>query len=51
MVASSDFAEKVVAVVLPVNAAVVVALQYAVGRQHHGHHLSLRHISEPTRPY
>ncbi len=33
VVASSDFAEKVVAVVLPVNAAVVVALQYAVGRR------------------
>ncbi len=33
VVADSDFAEKVVAVVLPVNAAVVVALQYAVGRK------------------
>ncbi|HHG8774035.1 TPA: efflux MFS transporter YdeE [Raoultella planticola] len=33
VVADSDFAEKVVAVVLPVNAAVVVALQYAVGRR------------------
>ena len=32
-VASSDFAERVVAVVLPVNAAVVVTLQYAVGRK------------------
>ncbi|WP_039058341.1 efflux MFS transporter YdeE [Enterobacter sp. Bisph1] len=31
-VASSDFAERVVAVVLPVNAAIVVTLQYAVGR-------------------
>ena len=30
---TSDFAEKVVAVVLPVNAAVVVGLQYAVGRR------------------
>ena len=36
---TSDFAEKVVAVVLPVNAAVVVALQYAVGRR-----LSARNI-------
>jgi MFS family permease len=33
VVGDSDFAEKVVAVVLPVNAAVVVALQYAVGRR------------------
>lgn len=33
VVADSVFAEKVVAVVLPVNAAVVVALQYAVGRR------------------
>lgn len=32
-VASSDFAEKVVAVILPVNAAIVVSLQYAVGRK------------------
>ncbi|MBS1205329.1 MAG: transporter [Proteobacteria bacterium] len=32
-VADSDFAEKVVAVVLPVNAAIVVSLQYAVGRK------------------
>ncbi|WLI77308.1 efflux MFS transporter YdeE [Kosakonia sp. H02] len=32
-VASSDFAERVVAVVLPVNAAIVVSLQYAVGRK------------------
>ncbi|WP_342320752.1 efflux MFS transporter YdeE [Kosakonia sp. BYX6] len=32
-VANSDFAEQVVAVVLPVNAAVVVSLQYAVGRK------------------
>lgn len=31
-VASSEFAERVVAVVLPVNAAIVVTLQYAVGR-------------------
>ena len=31
--ATSDFAEKVVAVVLPVNAAMVVGLQYAVGRR------------------
>jgi hypothetical protein len=31
--ADSDFAEKVVAVVLPVNAAVVVTLQYAIGRK------------------
>lgn len=31
--ADSDFAEKVVAVVLPVNAAVVVSLQYALGRK------------------
>lgn len=36
---TSDFAEKVVAVVLPVNAAVVVGLQYAVGRR-----LSARNI-------
>lgn len=33
VVADSDFAEKVVAVVLPVNATVVVSLQYAVGRR------------------
>lgn len=33
VVADGDFAEKVVAVVLPVNAVVVVALQYAVGRR------------------
>ncbi|WP_434641010.1 efflux MFS transporter YdeE [Klebsiella sp. I138] len=39
VVADSDFAEKVVAVVLPVNAAVVVVLQYAVGRR-----LSARNI-------
>jgi Major Facilitator Superfamily. len=32
-VADSGFAEKVVAVVLPVNAAIVVSLQYAVGRK------------------
>lgn len=32
-VADNAFAEKVVAVVLPVNAAVVVSLQYAVGRK------------------
>jgi Arabinose efflux permease len=32
-VADSTFAEKVVAVVLPVNAAMVVSLQYAVGRR------------------
>ncbi len=32
-VASNDFAERVVAVVLPVNAAIVVTLQYAVGRK------------------
>lgn len=32
-VASSEFAERVVAVVLPVNAAIVVTLQYAVGRK------------------
>lgn len=31
--ADSDFAQKVVAVVLPVNAAVVVTLQYALGRK------------------
>ncbi len=31
--ADSDFAEKVVAVVLPVNAVVVVTLQYALGRK------------------
>lgn len=36
---TSDFAEKVVAVVLPVNAAVVVSLQYSVGRR-----LSARNI-------
>lgn len=39
VVVSSDFAEKVVTVVLPVNVAVVVALQYAVDRQ-----LSARNI-------
>lgn len=39
VVADSSFAEKVVAVVLPVNAAVVVSLQYAVGRR-----LSARNI-------
>lgn len=33
VVASSEFAERVVAVVLPVNAAIVVTLQYAVGRK------------------
>ena len=33
VVASSEFAERVVAVVLPVNAAIVVSLQYAVGRK------------------
>ncbi|POT57414.1 transporter [Citrobacter amalonaticus] len=33
VVADGDFAEKVVAVVLPVNAAVVVGLQYSVGRR------------------
>ncbi|AWH88598.1 efflux MFS transporter YdeE [Limnobaculum parvum] len=33
VVADSDFAEKVVAVVLPVNAVVVVTLQYAIGRR------------------
>ncbi|HCC5835608.1 efflux MFS transporter YdeE [Citrobacter farmeri] len=33
VVADGNFAEKVVAVVLPVNAAVVVGLQYAVGRR------------------
>lgn len=33
VVADGDFAEKVVAVVLPVNAAVVVSLQYALGRR------------------
>ncbi|HFZ1707387.1 TPA: efflux MFS transporter YdeE [Citrobacter sedlakii] len=33
VVADGDFAEKVVAVVLPVNATVVVGLQYAVGRR------------------
>ncbi|KNC91829.1 efflux MFS transporter YdeE [Trabulsiella odontotermitis] len=32
-VADSDFAEKVIAVILPVNAAVVVTLQYAIGRK------------------
>jgi len=32
-VANNDFAEKVIAVILPVNAAVVVTLQYAVGRK------------------
>jgi hypothetical protein len=31
--ADSDFAQNVVAVVLPVNAAVVVTLQYAIGRK------------------
>ncbi|HGY3719442.1 efflux MFS transporter YdeE [Citrobacter sp. Res13-Sevr-PEB04-36] len=33
VVADGDFAEKVVAVVLPVNAAMVVTLQYAIGRR------------------
>ena len=33
VVANGNFAEKVVAVVLPVNAAIVVSLQYAVGRR------------------
>jgi cyanate permease len=33
VVADGDFAEKVVAVVLPVNAAMVVTLQYVVGRR------------------
>ncbi len=33
VVADSGFAEKVVAVVLPVNAVIVVSLQYAVGRR------------------
>lgn len=33
VVADGDFAEKVVAVVLPVNAAIVVSLQYAFGRR------------------
>ena len=33
VVADGDFAEKVVAVVLPVNAAIVVSLQYALGRR------------------
>ena len=33
VVADGNFAEKVVAVVLPVNAAMVVTLQYAVGRR------------------
>ncbi|MDF3830541.1 efflux MFS transporter YdeE [Pseudocitrobacter sp. 2023EL-00150] len=32
-VANSTFAEKVIAVILPVNAAIVVSLQYAVGRR------------------
>lgn len=33
VVANGNFAEKVVAVALPVNAAIVVSLQYAVGRR------------------
>lgn len=33
VIANGNFAEKVVAVVLPVNAAIVVSLQYAVGRR------------------
>ncbi|HBC9085111.1 TPA: efflux MFS transporter YdeE [Citrobacter koseri] len=33
VVTNGNFAEKVVAVVLPVNAAIVVSLQYAVGRR------------------
>lgn len=33
VVANGNFAEKVVAVVLPVNAAIVISLQYAVGRR------------------
>ncbi len=33
VVANGNFAEKVVAVVLPVNAAIVVSLQYTVGRR------------------
>ncbi|MEO3988718.1 efflux MFS transporter YdeE [Pseudocitrobacter sp. Cyp-38S] len=32
-IADSEFAEKVVAVILPVNAVIVVTLQYAVGRR------------------
>ncbi|WP_142502015.1 efflux MFS transporter YdeE [Klebsiella sp. 2680] len=39
VVADSDFAEKVVAVVLPVNAAVVVGLQYSVGRRLSPHNI------------
>lgn len=38
-VANSDFAEKVIAVILPVNAAIVVTLQYAVGRRLSAHNL------------
>lgn len=33
VIADGDFAEKVVAVVLPINAAMVVTLQYSVGRR------------------
>lgn len=39
--ADSTFAEKVVAVVLPVNAAMVVSLQYAVGRRLNANNLRL----------
>ena len=46
MIADGDFAEKVVAVVLPVNAAMVVTLQYSVGRRlNPANILSLIHIS------
>lgn len=33
VVADNDFAELVIAVVLPVNAAMVVTLQYSIGRR------------------
>ncbi len=33
VVADGEFAEKVITVILPVNAAVVVSLQYAIGRK------------------
>lgn len=45
VIADGDFAEKVVAVVLPVNAAMVVTLQYSVGRRlNPANILSLIHI-------
>ena len=42
VIADGDFAEKVVAVVLPVNAAMVVTLQYSVGRRQLRYLLSVK---------